>query len=305
MSWEPTDFCNISYNIIISRSITFIRLGHAKKPQMEPVQPNGIVNGLLNSLGNALQVLEDFAPQLTSEEFGSNLKDAETAIRSSRSDLETIQGNLETKSMQSQPDDLLIVLENAALRLRTIGDNIQKVETLRSKLFLRSPSRFLQRPDMEVAKRLTALALDTVEMIRDVHGRTQHAEPVIEISRYTDAVSTQTRKRAEVVDISNKSNGHTSLCLTEHLATNRQRSHFPPLLTAVDTKAQRIFACMSVPKEQDSFHQRCRAARFTGTCDWFLGTKIYESWREHLKCSGEWGVLWCQGNSGIGKTMLA
>lgn len=150
---------------------------------MEPVQATGIVAGLLKSLGNALQVLEDSAPQFASEKFGSNLKDARTAIRSSRSDPETIQGNLQTIWRQSQPDELLVVLEDAAKRLTTLRDNIQNVETLRTKLFIREQVRDLRRHDMDVAKSLTVLALETVELVRAIQGRTQRAEPLIEVPR--------------------------------------------------------------------------------------------------------------------------
>ena len=66
-----------------------------------------------------------------------------------------------------------------------------------------------------------------------------------------------------------------------------------------------MFAWMAVPEEQDSFHQRCQAERFTGTCDWFLGTREYESWREHPVSTGDEGILWCEGKPGIGKTVLA
>ena len=93
--------------------------------------------------------------------------------------------------------------------------------------------------------------------------------------------------------------------LTEHLATTRQRSHAPPLSTVTDTKARQIFARMSVLEEQDSFHQQCRAQRFTGTCDWLLGTKVYELWRENHRSTEGRDILWCHGKSGIGKTMLA
>lgn len=272
---------------------------------MEPVHASGIVMGLMKSLGNSLRVLEDLASRLPSEEIETNLMDAETEISSSRSDLLTNQVNLETTRMQSQSDALLVVLEDAEKRLKILRDNVQNFETLHSKLFLHWQDRVLQRRDINFAKSLIVLALEMVEMIRDVHGQTQHAEPVIDVSRYTNTLSSQTRQRAELADVFNRSKRRSLTSLTEHLATTRQRNQFPPLLTAADTKAQRIFARMSVPEEQDNFHQRCRAERFTGTCDWFLGTTTYESWREHLKCPGDWGVLWCQGKSGIGKTMLA
>ena len=95
------------------------------------------------------------------------------------------------------------------------------------------------------------------------------------------------------------------MSLTEHLPTTWQRSNAPPLNTAPDTKAQQVFAWMAAPEEQDRFHQRCKAGRVTGTCDWFFGTKEYESWREFPVSTGGRGILWCQGKPGIGKTMLA
>lgn len=61
---------------------------------MEPVSAIGIAIGLVESLGNTLQVIEDFASRYASEKLGSNFKDAETAIYSSRSDLVKIQGSL-------------------------------------------------------------------------------------------------------------------------------------------------------------------------------------------------------------------
>lgn len=118
-------------------------------------------------------------------------------------------------------------------------------------------------------------------------------------------MTNQVRSKVESADIGIRSNSRISLALAERLATTWQRSHATPLLTAPDTRAQQMFAWMAVPEEQDSFHQRCQAERFTGTCDWFLGTKEYESWREHPVSTGDEGILWCQGKSGIGKTVLA
>ena len=57
---------------------------------MEPVSAIGIVTGLVESLGDTLQVLQDFA----SEKIGSNFKEAEIAFSSSHSDLMIVQGNL-------------------------------------------------------------------------------------------------------------------------------------------------------------------------------------------------------------------
>lgn len=66
---------------------------------METVSTMGIVTGLVKSLGNTLQVVEDFASRFASEKLGSISEDVETAISSSRSDLVTVQGNLQTTLM--------------------------------------------------------------------------------------------------------------------------------------------------------------------------------------------------------------
>ena len=148
---------------------------------MERVHATGIVTGLVKSLEKSLQVLEEFLSRFAFD--GSNFKDDEVAISSSRSDLVTIQGNLQTTLMQSQPDELLVVLESAEKRLHTLTNSIHNVETLRSVSSLRWQSRALLRRDIDVAKSLTVLALEMVGMIRVVQGRTQHAEPPIEVSR--------------------------------------------------------------------------------------------------------------------------
>ena len=113
------------------------------------------------------------------------------------------------------------------------------------------------------------------------------------------------RKRAQETDICSRSNSRNITCLAEDLARTWQHSHAPLGLTAPDTRAQQIFALMAVPEEQDRFHQQCQAERVTGTCDWFLETKEYESWREHPVSTGDEDILWCQGKPGIGKTVLA
>lgn len=116
----------------------------------------------------------------------------------------------------------------------------------------------------------------------------------------------QIRRKADAADTCNRSNtsSRISLSLSKHLDTTWQRSHAPPLLASPDTKAQELFAWMAVPEEQDGFHQRCRVERVTGTCDWFLGTKEFNSWRERPVSIGDEGILWCQGKCGIGKTVL-
>lgn len=150
---------------------------------MDPISATGIVIGLMESLGKTLQVLEDFASRFGFEKFGSNFKDAETAISISHSDLVTIQDNLHTTWMHSQPDELLAVLEDAERRLKDLRDSIQNLETLRSKLFLRWKSRLLLRRDIDVAKSSTVLALEMVEMIRVVQGGVLPAKALIAISR--------------------------------------------------------------------------------------------------------------------------
>ena len=148
---------------------------------MERVHATGIVNGLVKSLEKSLQALEEFMSRF--EFDGSTFKDVETAISSSRSDLVTIQGSLQTTLMQSQPDKLLVVLESAEKRLNTLTNSIHNVETLRSISSLRWQSRVLLRRDMASAKSLTVLALEMVGMIRVVQGQIRHAEPPIEVSR--------------------------------------------------------------------------------------------------------------------------
>ena len=150
---------------------------------MEPVSAIGIVIGLVGSLGNTLQVLEDFASRFASEKFGSNFKDAETAINSSCSDLARIQGNIRTTWMQSEPDELLDVLKNVEQRLGKLGESIQNAEKFRTKLFLRWQSRAPLRRDIDVTKSSIVLALEMVGMIRAVQGRIQDAKPLIEDSR--------------------------------------------------------------------------------------------------------------------------
>ena len=83
--------------------------------------------------------------------------------------------------MQSQHDDLLVVLEDAEKRLNNLRDSIQTM--LRSKLFLRGQIRVLPRRETGNAKSCTVLPLDMLEMIRVVRGLNQQAKPPIEASR--------------------------------------------------------------------------------------------------------------------------
>ncbi len=85
--------------------------------------------------------------------------------------------------MQSQHDDLLVVLEDAEKRLNNLRDSIQTIETLRSELFLRGQTRVLLRRETENAKSCTILALEMLEMIRVVRDLNQHSKPPIEASR--------------------------------------------------------------------------------------------------------------------------
>lgn len=143
----------------------------------------GIVSGLVESLGDTLQVLEDFASRFASEEFGSNFKDVKTAINSSHSDLAAVQYTLRTTWMQSQHDKFLVVLDDAEKSLTSLKNNIQDFGTLRTKLFLRWHSRVLLQGDMDIAKSSTLLALAMVDMIRFFQGQMQHTKPLTEPSR--------------------------------------------------------------------------------------------------------------------------
>lgn len=77
------------------------------------------------------------------------------------------------------------------------------------------------------------------------------------------------------------------------------------LLSVRNTKAEQIFAWIASPKDQDVFHQQCRAERVTGTCEWLIDTQRFQSWIQHPSRTGDEGIFWCQGKPGIGKTMLA
>ena len=150
---------------------------------MEPVSAIGIVIGLVGSLGNTLQVLEDFASRFTSENLGSDFKDAHVAISKSRSDLARIQGNIRISWMQSQPDDLLDVLKDTRQRLERLRKSIQHAEKFRTKLFLRWQSRAPLKYDIDVAKSSIDLALQILNIIGGVQGQIQETESLIEESR--------------------------------------------------------------------------------------------------------------------------
>ncbi len=77
------------------------------------------------------------------------------------------------------------------------------------------------------------------------------------------------------------------------------------LLSSAMTKGEQIFAWLAGPKDQGTFHEQRRAERITGTCEWLIDTRQFQSWLRHPFDAGDESTLWCQGKAGIGKTMLA
>jgi hypothetical protein len=150
---------------------------------MEPISAIGIVIGLVESLGNTLQVLEDFASRFTSEKLAGDFKDAHVAISKSRSDLARIQGNIRITWMQSRPDGLLDVLKDTGQRLERLRSEIQHAEKFRTTLFLRWQSLAPLEYDIDVAKSTIDLALQMLNMIGGVQGQIQGTESLIEASR--------------------------------------------------------------------------------------------------------------------------
>lgn len=146
---------------------------------MEPVPAVGIVAGLVESLRHTLQILEDVASRFASENLGNDFKDAEAAISISHSDLMTIQSNLDVTRMQSQPNDLLVLLEDIEKRLESLRTSIHNVDTLRSEVVLRWQSRVLLRRNTDAAIPCIVVALEIIEMIRVVQGHIRHAKPLM------------------------------------------------------------------------------------------------------------------------------
>ena len=149
---------------------------------MELVAEVGIVTGLLESLKDTLQFVEEVASPFALQKLGSNFKEAITALNSFRSQLVTAQTYSRLAEGQSRYDGLPAVLEDVEVHLNTLRNSIQQLQTLRSKLFTRSQGRILLRRDIDVAKSSIGLALVMVEMIRGVQGRTQYAKLPTEVS---------------------------------------------------------------------------------------------------------------------------
>lgn len=84
-----------------------------------------------------------------------------------------------------------------------------------------------------------------------------------------------------------------------------KRDFNQPLLHAPSTKAQELFAWIAGPEGEDKIHERCRAERIAGTCEWFLERKEFESWLQRPSGPGDEVIFWCVGRPGIRKTMLA
>lgn len=76
------------------------------------------------------------------------------------------------------------------------------------------------------------------------------------------------------------------------------------LVSSPMTEAEQTFAWLAGPKDQGTFHEQRRAERITGTCEWLIDTRQFQSWLRHPSDPGDESILWCQGKAGIGKTML-
>ena len=268
---------------------------------MEPFSAIAIVIGLTGSLTGTCKVLEGIASRFTTDKFGSNFTDAVTKLLSSHGDLIAVQNSLRAKGMHAQLEKLSSSLNNIEDRLRVLEEGIQDMDKYRTNFFFRWQGRGLWTRDIELAKSSILLAMNMVNMMKVVRcrmqGDTLHIEHAGDTSTSGDEIN-----RRHMTDMSTIPHG--LIFSTDDIARIWRVNHPPSLLTEPDTTTDQIFARIAAPEPQEKFHARCRAVRVAGTCQWFLDTGNFQSWRQRRRSPGDRGILWCQGNPGIGKTIL-
>ena len=104
---------------------------------------------------------------------------------------------------------------------------------------------------------------------------------------------------------SRRSHDQNAVLLSEYHSKAVQPKHHWPLLETRNTKAHEIFARIAEPRGQEEFHEKVRAERLAGSCEWFLDREEFRSWSQRPSQASDEAILWCQGRPGIGKTMLA
>ena len=95
------------------------------------------------------------------------------------------------------------------------------------------------------------------------------------------------------------------ILFTDDIAKIWRTNHPRPLLTEPGTMVDQVFARVAAPEPQEDIHAQCRAECIQGTCQWFLETSEFRSWRQRKRPIGDKGIFWCWGRPGIGKTILA
>ena len=268
---------------------------------MEPFSVSAIVMGLAGSLMGTCKVLEEIASRFTADRFGSDFRDAVTTLLSSHGELIDVQNSLRTKWMHARLEHLSDSLNNIENHLRVLEESIQDMDKYRTKFLFHWRGRGLWRRDIELAKSSILLAMNMVKMMKVVQLRIQEDRLHIEDAGDTSTGGDEIDRR-HMIDMS--AMPHGLIFSTDDIATIWRMIHPPSLLTEPDTMADQIFARVAAPEPQENFHAQCRAVRVAGTCQWFLDTDEFQSWRQRKRPARDKGIFWCQGKPGIGKTIL-
>ena len=269
---------------------------------MEPFAATQIVLGLVRSLVSTCKVLEEVASHSATDWFGSIFKDAVAPLKIYRRELVDVQNSLRTNRMQAQLESLSSPLKNIEGRLKTLEESIQDVDRYRTTFLSRWRIRGLCRRDIEEAKSSILLAMNMVKMLKVVQRHIRDDRLRIEDAGRTSTGVDEINSRS-IIDTS--TGPHDLEFFTDDIATIWRINQPLTLVTEPDRMADQIFARVAAPEPQEEFHAQCRAARVAGTCQWFLETHEFQSWRKRKRPTGARGILWCQGRPGIGKTILA